>query len=343
MPCKLDAPVPTFALHSSPFTLFFPFVTSPKKKPSVRSEPKKARAAKKTPAPVTLGDWLKRMIARYKESGVALGQIATNAHDEALYLLLRTLGLPLDSKPAVLRRKLDAREVDAVEKMMRRRIDERVPAAYITREAFLGDHGFYVDERVIIPRSYFLEIIPQQLDAWLPDPRKVARVADVCTGSGCLAILLAHHFPQAKVDAVDLSPDALAVAKINVARHGLADRVKLHKSDVFDSVPRASYDVIISNPPYEPSAHCDALPAEFRHEPRMALDGGKDGLDIIRKLLRQARTRLQPHGVLLIEVGGLQEAMDKAFPALDLYWMHTADGSNCVCLIHADRLKKWKG
>jgi ribosomal protein L3 glutamine methyltransferase len=301
------------------------------------------KAPQKPVHPVTLGDWLKHAIVRYKETGAALGQIAANAHDEALYLLLRTLALPLDSKPSILKYKPTTSEAMALEKVLRRRLDQRIPAAYLTREAFLGEYRFYVDERVIIPRSYFLEIIPQQLNAWLPDPGKVKRVVDVCTGSGCLAILLAHHFPQARVDAIDLSPDALDVSRINVKKHRLVRRVKLYQSDVFDAVPKAKYDVIISNPPYEPSAHCDQLPTEFHREPRMALDGGKDGLDIIRKLLLQARDRLQPHGVVLIEVGGLQHAMDKEFAALDLYWMHTADGSNCVCLIQAERLRKWKG
>src|SRR4051812_14173008 len=245
-------------------------------------------------SPVTLADWLERAQELYTRHHVALGQVATTAHDEALYLLLRTLELPLDSKPAVLRRKLTTAEAGRVAEVFRRRTEEHVPAAYLTREAFLGEYRFYVDERVIIPRSYFLEIIPQQLNAWLPNPAKVKRVVDVCTGSSCLAILLAHHFPEAKVDAIDLSPDALAVARINVTKHKLTKRVKLHESDVFDAVPKVKYDVIISNPPYEPSAHCDALPAEFHREPRMALDGGKDGLDIIRKLLLQARDRLQP-------------------------------------------------
>lgn len=304
---------------------------------------KPTKAAKAAAKPATLGDWLKYAIGRYKETGAALGQVATNAHDEALYLLLRTLALPLDSSSSVLKHKLTAAEVMAVEKVLHRRLDQRIPAAYLTREAFLGEYRFYVDERVIIPRSYFLEIIPQQLNAWLENPAKVKRVVDVCTGSGCLAILLAHHFPQAQVDAVDLSPDALDVARINVKNHKLTKRVTLHHSDVFDSVPKVKYDVIISNPPYEPTAHCDQLPAEFHREPRMALDGGKDGLDIIRKFLKQSRDRLQKNGVVLIEVGGLQRAMDRAFPDLDLYWMHTADGSNCVCLIQADKLRAWKG
>ncbi len=309
-----------------------------------KTAPRRAPAAKKKPVqPVTLGDWLKHAVARYKEAQVALGQVATNAHDEALYLLLRTLAFPLDSKPSVLKHKLTAAEVIAVESMLERRLVKRIPAAYLTREAFLGEYRFYVDERVIIPRSYFLEIIPQQLNAWLPNPAKVKRVVDVCTGSGCLAILLAHHFPKARVDAVDLSPDALDVARLNVKNHKLTRRVTLHPSDVFAAVPKAKYDVIISNPPYEPTALCKTLPAEFNHEPMMALDGGEDGLDIIRKLLREARDRLLPHGVVLIEVGGLQAAMDKEFAALDLYWMHTADGCNCVCLIQAERLKAWKG
>ena len=292
---------------------------------------------------VTLRDWLRGVEKLYAKAGATLGQVAASAHDEALYLLLRTLELPLDSDERVFAKKLTAAERAKVEAGFRRRLVEHVPAAYLTREAWLGEHRFYVDERVIIPRSYFLEIIPEQLDGWLPDPKKVAHVVDVCTGSGCLAILLAKHFPKAAVDAVDLSPEALEVAAINVKTHRLGKRVRLHRSDVFDAVPKAKYDVILSNPPYEPSAHCDALPAEFKREPRMALDGGGDGLDIIRKLLRQARTRLQPHGIVMIEVGGLRAAMDREFAALDLHWLHTGDGSDCVCVVNAARLQAWKG
>jgi ribosomal protein L3 glutamine methyltransferase len=261
------------------------------------------------------------------------------ARDEALYLLLHTLGLPLDSKPAVLRRKLAPDETQRVEEVFRRRLEEHVPAAYLTREAWLGEHRFYVDERVIIPRSYFLEIIPEQLPQWLPSKKPVKRVVDVCTGSGCLAILLAHQFPGAKVDAIELSPDAMAVAKFNVATHALAKRVKLFHSDVFDAVPRAKYDIILSNPPYVPTRDLRSLPAEFKNEPQMALDGGPDGLVIIRKLLQQSADRLQPHGIVVLEVGGLRKTMDRAFPELDLHWLHTGDGEDCVCVIQAARLK----
>jgi ribosomal protein L3 glutamine methyltransferase len=292
---------------------------------------------------MTFDQWLRGVEKLYVKSGATLGQVAASAHDEALYLLLRTLDLPLDSDARVLAKKLTALDRAKIEAVFRRRLVDHVPAGYLTREAWLGEHQFYVDERVIIPRSYFLEIIPEQLDGWLPEPKKVTHVVDVCTGSGCLAILLAKHFPKAAVDAVDLSPDALAVAAINVKAHRLTKRVTLHRSDVFDVVPAVKYDVILSNPPYEPSAHCDALPAEFKQEPRLALDGGRDGLDIIRKLMRQARTRLQPHGIVLIEVGGLMAAMDREFASLEPHWLHTSDGSNCVCVIHAARLKTWRG
>ncbi len=292
---------------------------------------------------VTLGDWLRSAERLYARHEVALGQVAITAHDEALYLLLHTLGLPLDSKPGVLRRQLTPAEASRVKEVFRRRLEEHVPAAYLTREAWLGEHRFYVDERVIIPRSYFVELLPEQIPQWLPVAKPVRRAADVCTGSGCLAILLAHRFPGAKVDAAELSPDAMAVARFNLAAHRLARRVKLFHSDVFDAVPRAKYDLILSNPPYVPTRELRALPAEFKNEPPMALDGGRDGLDVIRKLLRQARDRLQPHGVLVIEVGGLRPAMERAFPELELHWLHTEDGADCVCLVPAARLQNGAG
>lgn len=291
-------------------------------------------------SPNTLGEWLRWAEERYAREGVALGQVATSAHDEALYLLLRTLELPLESDPSVLKKRLTARERAAVETVFHRRIVERVPAAYLTREAWLGEQRFYVDERVIIPRSYFLEIIPGQLDPWLPDNgKKVKRVVDVCTGSGCLAILLAQHFPKAEVDACDLSQPALEVAAINVREHRLKSRVHLFASDVFDTMPPAQYDVILSNPPYEPSQLVDRQEPEFKAEPRNAHDGGADGLVIIRKLLRQAKERLAPHGIVVIEVGGLREAMDREFRRLDPHWLHTEDGSDCVCLFQAAKLR----
>lgn len=291
--------------------------------------------------PQTLGDRLKWAVRAYARHQAALGQVAVTAHDEALYLLLRTLDLPLDSQAAVLKRRLTAEENARVEEVFRRRLEEHIPAAYLTREAYLGDLRFYVDERVIIPRSYFLELLPAIAE--LMGNKRVKRVVDVCTGSGCLAVLLAHQFADAKVDAIELSPDAMAVAKFNVASHHLTKRIKLHHSDVFDAVPRAKYDLILSNPPYVPTRELRGLPEEFKREPAMALDGGTDGLDIIRKLLRQSRERLQKQGLVVLEVGGLRTAMDRAFPELDLHWLHTEDGEDCVCLIQAARLLKWRG
>ncbi len=271
----------------------------------------------------TLGSRLEEAELGYARAGAALGQVATNPHDEALYLLLRTLGLPLDSGPEVLDRPLTKAESARVSEVFRRRLEDRIPAAYLTGEAWLGEHRFRVDERTIIPRSYFLEIIPRlRIDC--------RRIADVGTGSGCLAILLAHRFPKARVDAVDVSAGALAVARMNVRDHGLEGRVRLHRSDVFESVPRATYDLIVSNPPYEPSGLMRALPPEFLREPRLALDGGADGLDVIRRLLPQAAGRLGPRGRLLIEVGGLRRAIDREFGSLRPRWLRTADGSDCV-------------
>ncbi len=284
----------------------------------------------------TPGDWLTFAQAALERSGAAFGQVATNAHDEALYLILRTLELPLDSGPDVLTRRLTAAQQTRLRETFQRRIVDRVPAAYLTREAWLGEHRFYVDERVIIPRSYFLELIPKAIPALLPKRgRGVTRAIDVCTGSGCLAILLAHQFPGAVVDACDLSADALAVAEINVREHQLQSRLKLWRSDVLDAVPPAKYDLILSNPPYEPSAHVDAQAPEFAAEPRMAHDGGADGLVIIRKLLRQAKDRLLPHGLVAIEVGGLHAAINREFAALKPRWLETEDGSNCVVVFEA--------
>ncbi|MEY2879956.1 MAG: hypothetical protein RLZZ15_2336 [Verrucomicrobiota bacterium] len=332
----------------------------------------------------TVGDWLRFAEKLYATHGLALGQVATDAHDEALYLVLHALALPLDSDARALTQKLTAAEKARLEKLFRRRVLDRVPAAYLTREAWLGEHRFYVDERVIIPRSYFLEIIPtlrcragsptppsrrtrnengalgngraslgrggvgdpalQQSAAQLPAPAaEFLRLADVCTGSGCLAILLAHEFPAAHVDAIDLSPAALEVAALNVRAHHLGRRVKLFASDVFAAVPPARYDLILSNPPYEPSKHVDSQAPEFAAEPRLAHDGGRDGLAIIRKLLRESRDRLTPHGLVVIEVGGLRAAMDREFAALAPEWLPTQDGADCVCLIHAARLAAWRG
>jgi ribosomal protein L3 glutamine methyltransferase len=292
----------------------------------------------------TLAAWLDFAEEVYAKARLALGQITDNAHDEALYLFLRTLDWPLESGPEVLEKPLTPAQRIALREVLHARAVKRTPAAYLTKEAWLGGLRFYVDERVIIPRSYFVELIPA-LAELLPPGLEVKRAMDVCTGSACLAILLAEEFPKAKVDGVDLSPEALAVAAINVKAHAAGKRVKLHKSDVLDAVPAPAegYDLIISNPPYEPSAHVDKQDPEFAAEPRMAHDGGADGLVIVCKLLRQARERLAPHGVVAVEIGGLRKAINREFAALAPEWLETEDGSNCVFVVRAAKLRAWKG
>ncbi len=295
----------------------------------------------------TLAAWLEFAEEVYAQAKLALGQITDNAHDEALYLFLRTLDWSLESGPEVLEKSLAPAQRVALREVLHARAVKRTPAAYLTKEAWLGGLRFYVDERVIIPRSYFVELIPR-LAGLLPSGLEVKRAVDVCTGSGCLAVLLAEAFPKAKVDGLDLSPDALAVAAINVKAHAAGKRVKLQRSDVFDAIPAAAraedgYDLIISNPPYEPSAHVDNQDPEFAAEPRMAHDGGADGLTIVRKLLRQARERIAPHGIVAVEVGGLRKAINREFAALAPEWLETEDGSNCVFVVRAGKLRVWAG
>ena len=285
----------------------------------------------------TFRDWLQWAVKLYAQHGLQFGQVADSAHDEALYLLLRCLDLPLESGPEILKRKIFPAEAPVLMTALRRRIIERVPAGYITQEAFLGGYRFFVDERVIIPRSYFVELMPE-VESWLPAGTPIKHVVDVCTGSGCLAVLLAKQFPDAKVDAIDLSPQALEVAAINLKAHRLSRRITLHQSDVFGSVPPVKYDVILSNPPYEPSALVDRLPAEFQAEPRMALDGGSDGMAIVRRLLAQAKGRLQPHGIVAIEVGALHDEVNREFRRHEPHWLRTADSSDCVVVFQAARL-----
>lgn len=293
----------------------------------------------------TLRDWTRFAVSLFGRRGLFFGQGMSTAYDEAVYLLCRTLELPTDGGvETFFDARLTAPEIEDVKRALFRRAVERVPAAYITREAWLGDFRFYVDERVIVPRSYFVEIIPEKILPWIPgmDAEAVERVADVCTGGGSLAVLLADAFPNARVDACDISADALEVARINVGDYGLEDRVFLWKSDVLADVPAEDgcYDVIVSNPPYEPESLRETLPEEFRREPDGALFSGADGLDVVRKLLPQAARKLRRNGVLLIEVGGLQDALAEAFPRLEISWLDTADGSDCVCAISAASLRE---
>ncbi len=287
---------------------------------------------------ITLRDWLRYAVTRFGEAQLAFGHGTTNAYDEAAYLLLHALHLPLDRLEPFFDARLTAAERAQVAQLLERRIDQRVPAAYLTHEAYLGEFRFYVDERVIIPRSFIAELLPDGLEPFVGASEDVKEALDLCTGSGCLAILLAHAYPQADVDAVDISSEALAVAQRNVADYGLADRINLIRSDLFANLAGKSYELIISNPPYVTAVAMEQLPPEYRHEPQIALAGGDDGLDAVRTILRNAPRFLHPGGTLVVEVGHNRAAVELAYPRLPFVWLETAGASDSVFLIKREEL-----
>jgi ribosomal protein L3 glutamine methyltransferase len=286
----------------------------------------------------TVRDLLRFAVSRFNEAGLFFGHGTTNALDEAAYLILHTLHLPSDQLNAFLDSHLLPEEIEAVVDVLERRVKERIPAAYLTHEAWLGDFRFYVDERVIIPRSFIAELLQDQLSPWVADPEAITSALDLCTGSGCLAILMAHAFPNALVDAVDLSPDALEVARRNVADYGLEEQVELIRSDMFGGLKGRTYDLIVSNPPYVNAPSMETLPAEYRHEPEQALASGSDGLDHVRIILRDAPGHLNEGGLLVVESGHNREALEEAFPHLELTWLATAGGDEHVFLLRREQL-----
>jgi ribosomal protein L3 glutamine methyltransferase len=279
-------------------------------------------------------DWLDVTVDRFNKAGLHFGHGSSNAHDEAVYLLLHTLKLPLDELDSVLDRRLTPAETESLESIVRRRVGERVPAAYLTHEAWLGEFRFYVDERAIIPRSFIAELLRDELYPWVSDDQPIDKALDLCTGSGCLAILLALAFPDAEVDATELSAAALEVAARNVAGYGLRDRVHLTRGDLFAGLT-GRYDLIVSNPPYVNRESMEELPQEYQAEPQMALAGGEDGLDIVRRLLAQAGAHLSEQGLLIVEVGHNREVLEQAFPKLPFTWLETSGGDGFVFLLTA--------
>ncbi len=281
----------------------------------------------------TIRDLLRHAVTQLHAVEAYFGHGSANGYDEAAYLILHTLKLPLDMLEPFLDARLTGDEIDAVLKIIDRRAKQRVPAAYLTHEAWLGEHKFYVDERVIVPRSFIAELIPGQFAPWVKRPEKVARILDMCTGSGCLAILLALAFPGAQVDAVDISSDALAVAARNVKNYALETRVRLIQSDGFATLTGKPYDLIISNPPYVDAIAMAGLPKEYRKEPRLALAGGTDGLDFVTTLLRDAGSRLTRGGQLVVELGHNRAALERTYPALPFTWLTVSGGDDLVFLI----------
>ena len=281
---------------------------------------------------------LRAAVAQLKRAGLAFGHGTHNARDEAAYLVLHTLKLPLNELESALDRPLSTVELDAVQAVLRRRVRERRPAAYLTREAWLGRFRFYVDERAIVPRSFIAELLANQLAPWVADARRVRSVLDLCTGSACLAVLAAHAFPEARIDAADLSAEALQVARRNVKDYALGKRVRLIKTDLFDRLAARRYDLILSNPPYVNAAAMCALPREYRHEPRLALAGGRDGLALVHRLLARAAAHLHPEGVLVVEIGHNRAALEKAYPRLPFTWLTTSAGDDYVFLLRKEDL-----
>ena len=291
----------------------------------------------------TLRDLLRFSVSRFNEAGLFFGHGSNNAWDEAAYLLLHTLHLPLERLEPFLDARLTSAERDSVLRIIQRRIVERLPVAYLTHEAWLGEHRFYVDERVIVPRSFIAELLDEQLSPWLEDPWAVNSVLDLCTGSGCLGILAAQAFPNATVDAVDISADALAVARRNVDDYALESRLELIQSNAFATLKDRRYDLIISNPPYVNAEAMAALPEEYRREPQLALASGEDGLDLVRQILKEANLHLNPGGLLVVEIGHNRDVLEAAFPNTPFTWLDTSAGDQYVFLLYKDALSTITG
>lgn len=285
----------------------------------------------------TVRDLLRFAVSRFSDAGLTYGHGTSNAYDEAAYLILSALKLPIDRLEPFLDAQLLPNEVQQVVSLIERRAEERVPVAYLTNEAWQGDFNFYVDERVIVPRSFIFELLGEQLEPWIEHPELVHRALDLCTGSGCLAIQLAHHYPDAEIDAVDISLDALEVASINVQNYGLEDRIQLIHSDLVEGLEEP-YDLIISNPPYVDAESVDALPQEYLHEPELALGSGEDGLDATHVILQNAARLLNPRGVLLVEIGHNRDVLEAAYPSLPFMWMETQSGDGFVFLLTREDL-----
>jgi ribosomal protein L3 glutamine methyltransferase len=286
----------------------------------------------------TIRDWLRFAVSQFEEAGLFYGHGTQSSFDEAAWLVLSALHLPHDRLEIFLDAVITESERRHLLHLIERRVTERIPTSYLLREAWLGEFKFYVDERVIVPRSFIAELLCEQLAPWVENPEEVTAVADICTGSGCLAILAAHAFANAKVDAVDISDDALAVARRNISDFGLEDQVQAVRSDMLAALQGKRYDVIISNPPYVNAPSMDALPPEYRREPQLALASGDDGLEHVRVLLQKAPGHLHPGGLLIVEIGHNRNELEAAFPDLPFTWLEVSAGDQFVFLLRIEDL-----
>jgi ribosomal protein L3 glutamine methyltransferase len=288
---------------------------------------------------ITIRDWLRYAVSRFEDSDIFYGHGTDNSYDEAVWLIMGALHLPLDTLDNFLDAKLTTGEQSKLAGFIEQRITKHTPTAYLLKEAWLQGFKFYVDERVLIPRSFIAELLVNNgLQPWIEYPELVNSAADICTGSGCLGILLADAYPDAVVDVIDISPDAIDVSNINIANYGLQDRVTAIQSDMFSALAGNQYDLIISNPPYVDAPSMAELPAEYRNEPQLALGSGNAGLDHTHTILREAVNYLTDDGVLVVEIGHNREALLEAYPDLPFTWLEVSSGNEFVFLLTKSQL-----
>lgn len=293
----------------------------------------------KASGPETVEQFIRHGAKLFADANLWFGHGSDNAFDEAAELVFFGAGLRHEDAPGVYSRELSSRQRDEILQLFDRRIRERVPVAYLTHRMWFAGHEFYVDERVLVPRSPIAELIEARFEPWIAAER-IRAVLDVGTGSGCIAIAAALALPEAAVDAADISEDALAVTRLNIERHAAGSRVRAIRSDVFDGLAGRRYDVIVTNPPYVGTEELAGLPEEYRREPQLGLYGGNDGLDIVRRILLQAQAHLEPHGILIAEVGNSEHALIEAFPRVPFTWLEFARGGGGVFLLTAAELQR---
>ena len=294
---------------------------------------------------LTIRDWLRFTVSKFEQSEIFFGHGTTNSFDEAVWLVMSALHLPHDTLNNFLDANITENERKHLAHLIEQRITKRIPTAYLLREAWLRGFKFYVDERVIVPRSFIAELLDfnesgeHGLQPWIEHPELINTAADICTGSGCLGILLANAFPDAAIDVVDLSPDAIAVCNINIKNYDLQGQITAIESDMFSALTGKTYDLIISNPPYVDAPSMAKLPLEYQNEPQLALGSGADGLDHTHTLLREAANYLNDEGILVVEIGHNRQALEASYPQLEFTWLQVESGNQFVFLLTKDQLK----
>lgn len=286
----------------------------------------------------TIRDWLRFAVSQFENSDIFYGHGTDNSYDEAVWLIMSALHLPMETLNNFLDARLTQSERDKLAQFIEQRITKHTPTAYLLKEAWLQGFKFYVDERVLIPRSFIAELLANDLSPWIEFPEMIESAADICTGSGCLGVLLANSFPNAAIDVIDISQDAIDVCNINIANYGLENQITAIKSDMFSALVGKKYDIIISNPPYVDAPSMAALPAEYQNEPQLALGSGTAGLDHTHTLLREAASYLNDDGLLIVEIGHNREALEAAYPNTIFNWLETSSGNEFVFLLTKEQL-----